>query len=118
LDSLRTPTTVGNTAAGDDIGLVAIGSKIFQDLLHRFIGEFGLRAFPAGVLGACQPLLCLGVSGHRVDVSDPGLQEELNDFISNLENPAGANGHDFHRDLSGSKATGAPCQCHWSFPFF
>jgi hypothetical protein len=38
-------------AAGDNTGLVAIGPKILQYLLHRLAGELGIRAFPARILG-------------------------------------------------------------------
>src|SRR5213596_2736821 len=38
-------------AAGADVSLVAIGSKILQHLLHRLVGQFVVRLVPAWIFG-------------------------------------------------------------------
>ncbi len=47
-------------AAGDDVGLVAVGAQILQHLVHRLIGQLGVGPVPARILGRREPLLYLG----------------------------------------------------------
>ena len=45
------------SAAGNDVGLVAVGAQILHRLQHRLINQVGVRTVPALVLGLRQPVL-------------------------------------------------------------
>ncbi len=44
-------------AAGDDVGLVAVGAQVLQQLLHGQVGELGVGPIPARMPGGFEPLL-------------------------------------------------------------
>ena len=48
------------TASGDDIGLVAVRAQVLQNLQHRLIDQFRVRAIPARMLCRGHPPLRLG----------------------------------------------------------
>ena len=49
----------GLAAAGDDVGLVAIGAQVLQHLLHRLVAEIGVGSLPARMSSGREPCLHL-----------------------------------------------------------
>jgi hypothetical protein len=54
---------------------VAIGAKILQHLLHRLVGQFSERTFPAWVLGSRELLLHFGLKLIRRDAGERGREK-------------------------------------------
>ena len=62
-------------AAGADVSLVAVRSKILQHLLHRLVGQFVVRLVPARVFGFGEPLFHLGLELFRGHARERGHQD-------------------------------------------